>query len=142
MHSRNPRFRENTPTSGRSAVAPALSSVTETNVQLTAFQDDVERLIHIAAQLFTAIERQIHAIERALLSTLDEDLWFVGRTVLKEQLIQSSLDLDSSLQQIANHLGPAETRKMDDHRESAHSFSTSTTSSDTIDETTRALGVA
>jgi hypothetical protein len=108
------------------AVEPALSSVTETNVQLTVFQDDVERLIHIAAKLFTAIERQIQAIERDLLSTLDEDLWFVGRTVFNEQLIQSSLELDSSLQQIANHLGPAKTRNIDDCREAARSSSMST----------------
>lgn len=110
MLSRDHKWPESTPTNDRFGVEPALSSATETNVQLTAFQDHVERLIHIAAQLFTAIERQIQAIERDLLSTLDEDLWIIGRTVFKEQLIQSSLDLDSSLQLIANHLGPAEAR--------------------------------
>jgi hypothetical protein len=119
-------LRENTQTGGCLAIGPALSNVAEPIFHLTAFQDDVERLIHIAAKLFTAIERQIQAIERDLLSTLDEDHWFVGRTVFKEQLIRSSLELDSSLQQIANHLGPAQTRKIEENREAVRSSSTST----------------
>ena len=72
---------------------------------LTTIQGDVERLIDIAAQLFIAIEQQIHDIELDLTSTRGAVAWGHERMIFKEQLIRSSLNLDSSLHQIASHLG-------------------------------------
>jgi len=79
-------------------------------MELLTLQDDVEFLIHIAAKLRSAIETQIHVIERNLLSTLDEDLGYVGRNVFKDQLIQSARSLDTSLRQIADHLQTGDRR--------------------------------
>jgi hypothetical protein len=73
--------------------------------EYSTIQDDVERLIEIAAQLFSALERQIHGIEVDLLSTLGENLWSGERTVFKEQLIQTATNLDTSLRTVAEHLG-------------------------------------
>jgi hypothetical protein len=73
--------------------------------EFTTIQDDVERLIEIAAQLFSAIERQIHDIEADLQPTLGEEIWMSERTIFKERLIQSAQHLDHSLQEITKHLG-------------------------------------
>ena len=66
--------------------------------------DDVERLIQIAAQLFAAIERQIHRIEDDLTFTSGKNLVSGGQTMFKEQLIRTAQALDASLQDIAQHL--------------------------------------
>jgi hypothetical protein len=73
--------------------------------EFTTIQDDVERLIEIAAQLFSAIERQIRDIESDLLPTSGEGIWRSERTIFKERLIQSAQHLDQSLQEITKHLG-------------------------------------
>jgi hypothetical protein len=73
--------------------------------EFLTIQGDVERLIGIAAQLFGAIEREIRDLEAALSSTASDRPWATERTLFKEQLIQSSLHLDSSLRQIARDLG-------------------------------------
>jgi hypothetical protein len=67
--------------------------------------DDVERLIQIAAQLFAAIERQIHRIEDDLSFTSGKNMVAGGQTMFKEQLIRTAQALDASLQEIAQHLG-------------------------------------
>jgi hypothetical protein len=71
----------------------------------SALHDDVERLIRIAAQLFAAIERQIHRIEDDLSFTSGKNMVAGGQTMFKEQLIRTAQALDSSLQDIAQHLG-------------------------------------
>ncbi|HEV3268660.1 MAG TPA: hypothetical protein VGZ68_09700 [Acidimicrobiales bacterium] len=70
--------------------------------------DDVERLIQIAAQLFAAIERQIHRIEDDLTFTSGKNMVAGGQTMFKEQLIRTAQALDASLQEIARHLGERE----------------------------------
>jgi hypothetical protein len=71
----------------------------------SSIRDDVERLIQIAGQLFTAIERQIHSIEVDLMFAQSEISTLSSVTVFKEHLIRSAANLDSSLQEIAHHLG-------------------------------------
>jgi hypothetical protein len=68
-------------------------------------REDVEHLIHIAGQLFSAIERQIHAIEVDLTSTHSDVPSMNSALVFKEHLIRSATNLNASLQEIAHHLG-------------------------------------
>jgi hypothetical protein len=70
-----------------------------------SIHDDVERLIQIAGQLYSAIERQIHSIEVNLMFVQSEISTLSSATVFKEQLIRSATDLDSSMKEIALHLG-------------------------------------
>src|SRR5580693_7347447 len=67
-------------------------------------QDDIERLIEIAAELFSAIERQIHLMEEALLITTDDQVGPYAPTLFKERLIQCAESLETSLQDIAHNL--------------------------------------
>jgi hypothetical protein len=84
----------------------SLSKIEEdSEFESNSIQDDVERLIHIAAQLFSAIERQIRHIEEDLMSSSGLKVSKGGQTVFKEQLIQTVRALDASLQEIALHLG-------------------------------------
>ena|ERR1700692_1588145 len=66
-------------------------------------QDDVERLIEIAAQLFSAIERQIHLMEEELVIASAQVRTY-AQTVFKERLISCAENLDTSLQEIALNL--------------------------------------
>jgi hypothetical protein len=68
-------------------------------------QDDVERLIEIAGQLFGAIERQIHHIEQDLNFSQSKGIAHHSQTVFKEQLIRTAASLHQSLNEIAIHLG-------------------------------------
>jgi hypothetical protein len=70
----------------------------------TPIQDDIERLIAIAAQLFSAIERQIHHIEQDLNYSQSGGVASAGATVFKEQLIRTAASLHDSLNEIAIHL--------------------------------------
>jgi hypothetical protein len=72
--------------------------------QSFTLQDDVERLIGIAGQLFSAIERQIHSIEESLAVAYEEGGGAKGLTVLKEHLIQTALSLNQSLREISARL--------------------------------------
>jgi hypothetical protein len=67
-------------------------------------QDDVERLIEIAARLFSAIERQIHMIEEELVIACGEQARPYAQTVFKERLISCAKSLESSLKEIAVNL--------------------------------------
>src|ERR1700691_2069484 len=69
-----------------------------------SLQDDVERLIGIAAQLFSAIERQIHLMEEELVIACGEQVRTYTQTVFKERLISCAQSLDASLQEIAHNL--------------------------------------
>jgi hypothetical protein len=69
-----------------------------------SLQDDVERLIEIAAELFSAIERQIHLMEEELVTAYGEQVRPYAQTVFKERLISCAKSLDTSLQQIALNL--------------------------------------
>ncbi len=77
----------------------------DSEFEISPLHDDVERLIQIAAQLFAAIERQIHRIEDDLTFTSGKNMVAGGQTMFKEQLIRTAQALDASLQEIALHLG-------------------------------------
>jgi hypothetical protein len=70
-----------------------------------SIRGEVERLIHIADQLFSAIERQIHAIEIDLTRTQGDVPSMNSALVFKEHLIRSATNLNASLQEITHHLG-------------------------------------
>jgi hypothetical protein len=76
--------------------------------ETSPFRDDVERLIQIAAQLFAAIEHQIHRIEQDLSFSSGKNMVAGGQIMFKEQLIRTAQELDTSLQEIARHLGERE----------------------------------
>jgi hypothetical protein len=67
-------------------------------------QDDVERLIGIASQLISAIERQIRHIEESLAIAREEHDSLKGLTVVKEHFIQTAVSLNESLHEIAVRL--------------------------------------
>jgi hypothetical protein len=67
-------------------------------------QEDVEHLIAIAGQLFSAIERQIHSIEESLALVVKDHGEATGQTVLKEHFIRVAANLNASLQEIAIRL--------------------------------------
>jgi hypothetical protein len=83
----------------------ALGGHSGSGVLSSSIQDDVERLIQIAAQLFGAIERQIHRIEQDLNYSQSKQMASGGQIVFKEQLIRTAANLDASLQEIVVHLG-------------------------------------
>jgi hypothetical protein len=78
--------------------------VEATRAQSVTLQDDVERLIGIAGQLFSAIERHIHHIEESLAIAREENDGLKGLTVLKEHFIQTAVSLNESLHEIAVRL--------------------------------------
>ncbi|HEV3187498.1 MAG TPA: hypothetical protein VGZ04_05545 [Acidimicrobiales bacterium] len=80
----------------------------ETPFESSPFHDDVERLIQIAAQLFAAIERQIHRIEDDLTFGSGKNMLVGDQIMFKEQLIRTAQALDASLEEIARHLGERE----------------------------------
>jgi hypothetical protein len=65
--------------------------------------DDIERLIDIAVQLFSAIEVHIHHLEEVLTSSHGDDKSST-QTVFKEQLIRTAASLNASLCEVAVHL--------------------------------------
>jgi len=74
------------------------------SMESRSLQDDVERLIEIAAELFSAIERQIHLMEEELVTAYGENVRPYAQTVFKERLISCAKSLDTSLQDIAHNL--------------------------------------
>ena len=66
--------------------------------------DQVERLLAIAVQLFSLVERQIHLIESGYAATRDTGGLANGETIFKEILIHSAVGLDASLHEIAARL--------------------------------------
>ena len=79
-------------------------------VQDGTIQGDVERLINVAAQLFSLIEGQVHELGDELVSTFNENVRVSGRGVVKEEVIRSAANLDSSLQELSDHLGKEDAR--------------------------------
>ncbi len=69
-----------------------------------SLQDDVERLLEIAGQLFSAIERQIHRIEEELVFAAGEQVREYAHTVFKERLINCAESLALSIKEIGLHL--------------------------------------
>jgi hypothetical protein len=69
-----------------------------------SLQDDVERLLEIAGQLFSAIERQIHRIEVEMVFVAGEQVREYAQTVFKERLINCAESLDLSIKEIGLHL--------------------------------------
>jgi hypothetical protein len=88
------------------------SSVPTSEVTIAdgTIQGDVERLIKVAAQLFSLIEGKVHELEDELVTTFNENVRVSGRGVIKEEIIQSAASLDSSLQEIRDHLGREDAR--------------------------------
>src|ERR1035437_11200805 len=98
------------PPDGRDAVALLMSESRSMHLVGSEFEtsplhDDAERLIEIAAQLFAAIERQIHRMEDDLTFTSGKNMVAGGQSMFKEQLIRTAQALDASLPEIALHLG-------------------------------------
>ncbi|HVA52376.1 MAG TPA: hypothetical protein VNF05_02565 [Acidimicrobiales bacterium] len=98
------------PPDGPDAISVLMSESRSMHMVGTQFEnsplhDDVEHLIQIAAQLFAAIERQIHRIEDDLMFTSGKNMVAGGQTMFKEQLIRTAQALDDSLKEIAMHLG-------------------------------------
>jgi hypothetical protein len=79
-------------------------SLREPSAVDASLQDDVERLLDIAGQLFSAIERQIHRIEEELAFACGEEVRAYAQTVFKERLIRCAQSLDMSVQEIGQHL--------------------------------------
>jgi hypothetical protein len=71
---------------------------------VVGLQDDVERLIDIAAELFSAIERQIHRIEEELAFAGGEEVRAYAQTVFKERLIRCAQSLEVSIHDIGVHV--------------------------------------
>jgi hypothetical protein len=69
-----------------------------------SLQDDVERLLGIAGRLFTAIEHEIHDIERGLALFGGDQVDANAHTLFKERLIQCAESLDVSIHDIGLHL--------------------------------------
>ncbi len=69
-----------------------------------SLQDDVERLLDIAGQLFSAIERHIRRMEDELGRECGEEVRAQARTLFKERLIDCAESLDSSIRDIGLHL--------------------------------------
>src|ERR1700722_17001940 len=90
----------------RSDESPAFVThgMATTSAERVTVHDDVERLIAIAGQLISAIEWQIHCIEESLMVALGENDSSKGKTVLKEHLIRTALNLNNSLREIAVRL--------------------------------------
>jgi hypothetical protein len=74
-------------------------------------QDDVERLIDIAGELFSAIERQIHRIEEELVFACGEEVRAYAQTIFKERLIRCAQSLELSIRDVAVHIE----RRADEH---------------------------
>jgi hypothetical protein len=76
----------------------------EDATQARVLQDDVERLIEIAGELFSAIERQIHRIEEELVFAGGEAVLAYAQTVFKERLIRCAQSLELSIHDIGLHV--------------------------------------
>jgi hypothetical protein len=72
--------------------------------EVEALRDDVERLIEIAGELFSAIERQIHRIEQELVFAGGEEVRAYAQTVFKERLIRCAQSLELSINDIGIHI--------------------------------------
>jgi hypothetical protein len=69
-----------------------------------SLQDDVERLLEIAAQLYSAVERQIHLMEEELVIARGEQVRPNAQTVFKERLISCAESLEASMKEVALNL--------------------------------------
>ena len=67
-------------------------------------RDDVERIVDIATQLFSAIERQTQEIEEELVIACGEQVRPYAQTVFTERLNHCAEGLNDSLQKIAVNL--------------------------------------
>ena len=76
----------------------------EHEMDAVGLQDDVERLIDIAGELFSAIERQIHRIEQELVFAGGEEVRAYAQTIFKERLIRCAQSLELSIHDIAIHI--------------------------------------
>jgi hypothetical protein len=70
----------------------------------TSLGHDVERIVQIAGQLFSAIERQTHLIEEELVITCGEQARPLAQSAFTARLQTCALRFDASLQEIALNL--------------------------------------
>jgi hypothetical protein len=97
-----------TPTQDRLAEAK-VNLVHEVSERLTSaargtLADDIGRIVAIAAQLFSAIERQTHLIEEELVIACGEQARPFARSTLQDRLTTCANGLDVSLHDIALNL--------------------------------------
>jgi hypothetical protein len=69
-----------------------------------SLHDDVERLIAVAGELFTAIEAHVHQIDEELSFAVRENVMPSAQTVFKEKLLRTAARLNESLHEVAVHL--------------------------------------
>src|SRR5665213_654603 len=110
MHSKDDELHEELNLENPSGPMSSSLREVESTIADGTIQGDVERLIKIAAQLFSLIEGKMHELEDELVTTFNENVRVGGRGVIKEELIQSAASLDSSLQEISDHLGREDAR--------------------------------
>ena len=110
MRSRGDESKKTQEVATVSSSGPASSPEEVKVVGNGTIQGDVERLINVAAQLFSLIEGQVHELGDELVSTFNENVRVSGRGVVKEEVIRSAANLDSSLQEISEHLGREDAR--------------------------------
>ena len=110
MHSKDDELHEKLNLEKPSGLMSYSVPVAETTIADGTIQGDVERLIKVAAQLFSLIEGKVHELEDELVTTFNENVRVSGRGVIKEELLQSAASLDSSLQEIRDHLGREDAR--------------------------------
>jgi len=78
--------------------------VRQPTAEVGSLQDDVERLLEIAAQLFSAIERQIQRIAEDLVCACGEKVRAYAQSAFKERLVLCAESLDTSIHAIDLHL--------------------------------------
>ncbi len=66
--------------------------------------DEVERLVDIAEELFSAIEQQIHRIEHELVFTVLDEVPENAQTLFKERLSQCAQGLEISIRDIGHYI--------------------------------------
>ncbi len=69
-----------------------------------SLREDVERIVNVAEQLFSAIERHAHLIEDELVIACGEQARPIAQTALRARLQTCATSFDSSLQEIAQNL--------------------------------------
>jgi len=71
---------------------------------VTSVQDDVGRLVKVAAELFALIEAQVHVIEDGLTARARQNSRATNAADVKDEILQSASNLDTSLKSIRDHL--------------------------------------
>jgi hypothetical protein len=69
-----------------------------------SLREDVERIVNVAEQLFSAIERHAHLVEEELVITCGEQARPIAQSALHARLQTCATSFDSSMQEISQTL--------------------------------------